>query len=101
MYKPKYITRTIKLQHVEIVWLDTLCNDTRVTSRDVPGNLSKETDILKYLTEDLVDPNLKAVHIASITPVEKRYKMREDIFMRYADASGENEEKEVEGEDEQ
>lgn len=84
MYKPKYVTRTIKTKTVCVLWADLGTRETYEREETVPGSLSSEDEILEYLRHKISD-GVRPVHIVSQVENETLYKMQEEVFIKYAE----------------
>lgn len=97
MYKPKYVTRTIKTKKATVLWVDLETNETYVSDVDVPGHLSSEDKIIEYVRRICDTSRYKSVHIVCVAEKEALYKMTEEDFIENAEIVVE---RKAEGEDE-
>lgn len=96
MYKPRYVTRTIKTKKVTVLWVDLETNGTHTYDVEVPGHLPSEDKIIEYVQMTCDTSQYKPVLILREVEKEALYKMSEENFVRYAENAIEH----VEGEDE-
>ena len=96
MYKPKYVTRTIKTKVVTVLWVDLETNETHTSDVEVPGHLPSEDKIIEYVRMVCDTSQYKPVLIVREVEKEALYKMTEENFVKHAEIVVEH----VEGEDE-
>lgn len=98
MYKPRYVTRTIKTKVATVLWLNLETNETHTDEAVVPGHLSSEGQIIEYVNYLYGSSRFKSVHVVCISEKEARYKITEEDFIKHAEIEivhveeGENEE---------
>lgn len=97
MYKPKYVTRTIKTKKATVLWVDLETNETHTSDVEVPGNLSTEDKIIEYVRMVCDTNQYKPVLIVREVEKAALYKMPEEVFVKHAEIVVEHME---EGEDE-
>lgn len=83
--RERTITRTSKTTVYTVLCLDIETQDVKVETFSMTSStLKTEADKLKYINENLLTDNLRAVAIKGEQVEERLYSLSEDDFIKYA-----------------
>jgi len=87
MAKPRMITRTIGTTVADILCLDVETGEACNRSFTFPGDLKKDSEILKAAAKNLEvdEPSVHAVHVVNVARLETLYGMTEADFISHAE----------------
>lgn len=84
MARERMVTRTVYLNVVEVMTVNTTTASVRNITVEIGGTLSTDTDILKAVKKQHETDTLKCVALVSVTAKEVLYGMSESEFIRLA-----------------